>query len=144
MGLPTSRRNRDTANEELSTVTEYLTKLNDMRAVETGLDDTRYPEHCAQPRTGRKLDGMQVFVGGKLKIKGNMMLAMLTLSSESADPLRTTDGPLPSRVAVRTTSVPDVSVSFQKKRLPIAIRGHDDGGEITITTRIGSRFRARA
>ena len=31
----------------------------------------------------RKLDGMQAFIGRKLKIKGNMMLAMLTLSSES-------------------------------------------------------------
>ena len=41
----------DTANEELSTVTEYLTKSNDMCAVVTELDDTRHPEHCAQPRT---------------------------------------------------------------------------------------------
>ena len=48
MGLPTSPRNRDTANGELSTMTEYLTKLNDMCAV----DDTRNPEHCAQPWTG--------------------------------------------------------------------------------------------
>ena len=47
-----SPRNRDTANEELSTMTEYLTKLNDMCTVETELDDTRYPEHCAQPWTG--------------------------------------------------------------------------------------------
>ena len=38
----------------------------------------------------RKLDGMQAFKGGKFEIKGNMMLAMLTLSSESADPLSTT------------------------------------------------------
>ena len=52
MGLPTSPRNRDTANEERSTVTEYLTKLNDMCAVETELDDTRHPEHCAHPWTG--------------------------------------------------------------------------------------------
>ena len=37
----------------------------------------------------RKLDGMPAFTCGKLKIKGNMMLAMLTLSSESTDPLRT-------------------------------------------------------
>ena len=51
VGLPTSSRNRDTANEELSTVTQYLTKLNDMCAVETELDDTRHPEHCAQPWT---------------------------------------------------------------------------------------------
>ena len=43
-----SPRNRDTANEELSSVTEYLTKLNNMCAVETELDDTRHPEHCAQ------------------------------------------------------------------------------------------------
>ena len=71
-------RNRDTANEELSTVTEYLTKLNDVCAVETELDDTR----------------MQAFMSGKLRIKETMMLAMLTLSSESADPLRTTDDPL--------------------------------------------------
>ena len=41
----------DTANEELSTVTEYLTKSNDMCAVVTELDDTRHPEHCAQPWT---------------------------------------------------------------------------------------------
>ena len=47
--LPTPAKNRDTANEELSTVTEYLTKLNDMCAVETELDDTCHPEHCAQP-----------------------------------------------------------------------------------------------
>ena len=47
--LPTSSRIRDTANEELSTVTEDLTKLNDMCAVETELDDTRHPERCAQP-----------------------------------------------------------------------------------------------
>ena len=32
---------------------------------------------------------MPAFMGGKLKIKGNMMLAMLTLSWESTDPLRT-------------------------------------------------------
>ena len=51
MWLPTSPKNRDTANEELSTVTEYLTNLNDMCAVETELDDTRYPEHCPQPWT---------------------------------------------------------------------------------------------
>ena len=51
MRLPTSPRNRDTANEEVSSVTEYLTKLNDMCAVETELDDTRHPEHCAQPWT---------------------------------------------------------------------------------------------
>ena len=51
MELPTSPRNRDTANEELSTMTEYLTKLNDMCAVETELDDTRHPEHCAQSWT---------------------------------------------------------------------------------------------
>ena len=54
-----SPKNKDTANEELSTVTEYLTKLNDMCAVETTLDDTRHPEHCAQPWMRRKLDGMQ-------------------------------------------------------------------------------------
>ena len=48
----------------------------------------------------RKLDGMQACMGVKLKIKGNMMLAMLTLSSESAGPLKhDTDDPLPSRVA---------------------------------------------
>ena len=46
-----SPRNRDTANEELSSVTEYLTKLNNMCAVETELDDTRHPKHCAQPWT---------------------------------------------------------------------------------------------
>ena len=38
-------------------------------------------------------------MGEKLKIKGNMMRAMLTLSSESADPLRTTDDTLPLRGA---------------------------------------------
>ena len=48
MRLPTSPRNTDTANEELSTVTEYFTMLNDKCAVETELDDTRHPEHCAQ------------------------------------------------------------------------------------------------
>ena len=41
MGLATFPRNRDTVNEELSTVTEYLTKLNDMCAVETELDPLR-------------------------------------------------------------------------------------------------------
>ena len=45
MVLPTFPRNRDTANEDLSTVTEYFTKLNDMCAVETELDHTRHPEH---------------------------------------------------------------------------------------------------
>ena len=73
-----SPRNRDTANEELSTMTEYLTELNDNCAVETELDD------------------------------------------------------------------PDVSVSFEKKHLPIATCGHDDGGKSTTTTRIGCHFRARA
>ena len=75
MGLPTSPKNRDTLNEELSTVTKYLTKLNNMCAVETGPDDTRYPEHCAQPWTGESWMELQAFVCGKLKIKGNMMLA---------------------------------------------------------------------
>ena len=46
-----SPKNRDTTNEELSTVTEYFTMLNDMCAVETALDDTRHPKHCAQPWT---------------------------------------------------------------------------------------------
>ena len=42
-----------------------------------------------------KLDRMRAVMSGKLKIKGNMMLAMLTF----ADPLRTTDDTLPLRVA---------------------------------------------
>ena len=70
-------------SQTLSIVTEYLTKSNDMCAVETELDDTRHPEHCATTMDGRKLDGMQAFTSGKLKINGNMMLAMLTLSAES-------------------------------------------------------------
>ena len=37
-----------------------------------------------------KLDGMQAVLGGKLKIKGYILLAVLTLSSESAGPLRMT------------------------------------------------------
>ena len=45
MVLPTFPRNMDTANEKLSIVTEYFTKLNDMCAVETEFDDTRHPEH---------------------------------------------------------------------------------------------------
>ena len=50
-----------------------------------------------------------------------MMLAMLTLSSESADPLRTTQMiPCHQESQLRTTSVLDVSVSFDKKHLPIA------------------------
>ena len=50
IGMPTSPRNRDIANEELSTVTEYLTKWNDMCA-ETELDHIRHPEHCAHSWT---------------------------------------------------------------------------------------------
>ena len=58
MELPTSPRNRDTANQELSTVTEHLSKLNDMCAVETELDDTRHPdpEHCAHVKTTPQKD----------------------------------------------------------------------------------------
>ena len=55
IGMPTSPRNWDTANEELSTVTEDLAKWNDMCAVETELDDTRYPEHCAHSWTRENL-----------------------------------------------------------------------------------------
>ena len=53
-GLDDVARNRDTANEELSTLTEYLTKLSDMCAVETQFDDSRHREHCAT-RDERKL-----------------------------------------------------------------------------------------
>ena len=113
---------------------------------EGGLDDDWYanvsqarrhspPRALCVTMNERKLDGMQAFMSGNLKIKGNMMLAILTLSAEFAGPLRTTDDPLPSRVAARTTSVPDVSVSFEKEHLPIATCGHDGGGKITTTTR---------
>ena len=82
IGMPTSPRNRDIANEELSTMTEYLTKWNDMCAVETELYDTRHPEHCAHSWTRESLESS--------KSMAKMMFAMLTLSSESADPLFTT------------------------------------------------------
>ena len=85
-----SPRNRDTANEELSTMTEYLTKLNDMCAVETEVDDICHPEHCAQPWARESWMECKLSWVESLKIKGNMMLAMLTWSSESADTLGTT------------------------------------------------------
>ena len=44
-----STKNRDTANEEPSTVKKFFTKVNDM--CETELDDTGHPEHWAQPWT---------------------------------------------------------------------------------------------
>ena len=69
MGLPTSPRNRDTVNEELSTMTECLTKLNDMCAVENVLGDTRHPEHCAQPWT-RKVGWNAGFHGWKSQNQG--------------------------------------------------------------------------
>ena len=55
-----------------------------------------------------------------------------------------THDPLSSRVAAWTTSVPDVLVSFEKKHLPMAIRGHDDDSKITTTTRIGCHLQAGA
>ena len=61
-----------------------------MCAVETELDDTRHPEHCAQPWTKESWMECQAFMGGKLKIKGNVVFATLTLSAVSADPLSTT------------------------------------------------------
>ena len=71
-----SPRIRDTASEELSTMTEYLTKLNDMCAVETELDDTRHPEHCARPWTRESWMECRLSWVERSKIKGNMMLVV--------------------------------------------------------------------
>ena len=68
--LPKSPRNKDTANEELSTVTEYLTKLNDMCDAET----ERARQHSLPPSP-------------EANIVHNF--AMLKQSLESSDRLRT-------------------------------------------------------
>ena len=86
MGLPTSPRtakravNRDGVPHQVERhvrCRDRARRHSPPRALCTTMDE-------------RKLDGLQAFTGGKLKIKGNMTLAMLTLSSESADPLSTT------------------------------------------------------
>ena len=90
MGLPMSPSNRDTANEELSTVTEYFHQVEQHVRCRDRARRHSPPRALCATMDERNLDGMQFFIGGKLKIKGNMMLAMLTLSSEFADPFSTT------------------------------------------------------
>ena len=75
MGMPAFPKNRDTANDGAPHQVEQHVRCRDWAR--------RHPEG--------KLDGIQAFMSGKLKIKGHMMLAMLTLSSEFADPLNTTE-----------------------------------------------------